>query len=247
MGNNAKLLLATLFGTLVMIIGVSVFFSNSSQPQIAEPVDEARLMAEATHMRGPANSPVTIVEFADYQCPFCAQINPQLKALLARYPEAKFVFRHFPLISIHANAVPAAMAAEAAHAQGKFWEMSDLLYDRQGEWDTLRNADEFFLGLARELQLDEAQFTAAYNDVAIRDRVYADLRLGEEMNVNSTPTFFYNGEPLSGISELEDRLIAEDFSQPSSESEASDASAESAESATNSSQEAEMSVQSDMR
>lgn len=216
MGNNAKLLIATLVGTLLLVVGISVFFSQSGSESAGAPVDPAILVAEATHTKGPENSPVTVVEFADFQCPYCAQRNPEVEAMLAQYPEVRFVYRHFPLISIHANAVASAQAAEAAHDQGKFWEMSDLLYSTQLNWESLRDPKDFFLGLARQLQLDEASFTKAYEDVATRDRIYKDLRLGEEVNVASTPTFFYNGEPLSGLAEVQARLASENFAPDSS-------------------------------
>lgn len=196
MGNNAKLLIATLVGTIVLVVGVSVFFSQPSSSETAGPVDQATLVEGATHTKGPENAPVTIVEFADFECPACAYSAPIVNDMLEGYPNVRFVYRHFPLITIHRNAVASAQAAEASSQQGKFWEMHDALYRTQEEWSGLGDPSEFFLGLARELQLDEAAFQAAYQDEAVENLIYRDLRLGERLKVNSTPTFYYNGEPV---------------------------------------------------
>lgn len=208
MGNNAKLLIATLVGTLVLVVGVSVFFSQGNTTGTAQSVDQATLLDGAEHVKGPQTAKVTIVEFADFQCPACAATEPVLAEILESYPEVRLVFRHFPLLSIHRNALASGQAAEAAAQQGKFWEMHDALYRTQEEWQDDSNPQDAFVALARELQLDETAFIAAYESSATRDKVYEDLRLGENLKVNSTPTLYYNGEPMD-ITSLSVRLSEE--------------------------------------
>src|SRR4051812_7519971 len=110
-------------------------------------------VGERDHVIGPATAPATVVEYGDYECPYCGQAYPIVKALLERLgPQMRFVFRHFPLIQIHPNAEHSAEAAEAAGAQGKFWEMHDTLFQNQ---DALEDDD--LIGYAIELDLDEAR------------------------------------------------------------------------------------------
>jgi protein-disulfide isomerase len=210
MGNNAKLLIATLAGTLLLIIGVSVFFSGSGEGQQRQPVDQAVLLDGATHFKGATAeaAKVTIVEFSDLQCPACANTSPVLQSMVESYPQVRLVYRHFPLMSIHRNAVAAGQAAEAAHEQGKFWEMHDVLFKTQVEWETLSDPSEYFLGLANRISLDQAAFQTAYESPATRELVMKDLRLAEQLKLGSTPSLFYNGEPLD-VTELAIRLAAE--------------------------------------
>lgn len=222
MGNNAKLLIVTLLATFGLIIGVSVIFSRSNTTQVAQPVDQALLTeGEQVHTKGSENPTVTIVEFADFQCPYCAASAPSIDQILAAYPDVQFVFRHYPLLSIHPNALPSARAAEAAGQQGKFWEMHDALYATQEEWADDTDPSGVYTRLAGELNLDLTAFQAAYEDQALRDKVYTDLRLGEKLGVASTPTFYYNGQPMD-LNQMITQLSI-DFSEVSEASEATEA------------------------
>ncbi len=214
MENNAKLLVGTLVGTLLLIIGVSVFFSGSNTSSEQVTVDQTVLLEGATNIKGATGNPieptVTIVEFSDFQCPACASAAPVLSSLVESYPQVQFVYRHFPLISIHRNAIPAGQAAEAAAQQGKFWEMHDALFASQATWSNQSNPTDTFMSLAQDLQLDESAFRAAYESSETREIVMRDLRLAEQLKLGSTPSLYYNGE-LMNLSQVASRLAA-DFS-----------------------------------
>ena len=145
--------------------------------------------------RGPATAPVTIVEFSDFQCPACAAMHPIIEEVVKSYGEkVRFVMRDFPL-SIHANARRAAEAANAAHAQGKFFEYAALLYQRQASLDP-----ESLKKYATELGLDRARFDAALDKGTYAAEVQHDLMDGENYGVDQTPTIFVNGVVLGTLS-----------------------------------------------
>lgn len=147
--------------------------------------------------RGPADAPVTIIEFSDYQCPFCKRAEPTLVQLLKRYPEqVRLVYRHFPLAG-HEQARPAAEAAACAEDQGKFWEYHDLLFESSPDLDA-----DALRELAERAKLDLAAFDACVAAGTHADKVQADFEAGQEAGVNGTPAFFVNGIPLSGARAL---------------------------------------------
>jgi protein-disulfide isomerase len=145
---------------------------------------------------------VTLVAFSEFQCPFCGRVEPTLDQLSRRYGEdLQIVWKHMPL-PFHDRAVPAALAAEAARAQNKFWPMHDRLFTNQ----SALGAEEL-LGHARALGLDVGRFSAALSDPAIQARVDADAKLADSLGVRGTPTFFVNGRRLVGAQPLE-RFVA---------------------------------------
>ena len=147
---------------------------------------------------GPQDAPVTIVEFSDYQCPFCRRAEPTVKQVLARYgDQVRLVFRHYPL-EFHDRAGPAAEAAACADAQGRFWEYHDLLFSGGGEV-----GDEDLERLAGESGLDLALFKTCMAERRYRQTVETDLREGNEAGVDGTPAFFINGIPLTGAQAFE--------------------------------------------
>ena len=117
------------------------------------------------------------------------------------------MYRHFPLLSIHPNAQPSAWASEAAANQGKFWEMHDVLFSRQEEWSSLGDPTEYFMDLAAQLELNVEQFSADMNSAEVKNRVSADLRMAEQLRLNSTPTLFLDGEKMP-INQIESYLEA---------------------------------------
>ena len=155
---------------------------------LVEPVDPER-----DHVRGPAHSPVTVVEYGDFQCPYCGQAEPFVRQLLADELDVRYVWRHLPLRDVHPRAQLAAEAAEAASDQGAFWEMHDLLLDRQ---EALKPED--LLDYARELGLDVPRFAAELRRHAHADRIEADLESADLSGVRGTPTFFVNGRRHHG-------------------------------------------------
>lgn len=146
------------------------------------------------HVRGAADAPVTLVEYGDFECPFCGRAYPELKRVLERVgPRVRFVFRHFPLTEQHPRAQGAAEAAEAAAAQGKFWEMHDLLYQRQAAL-----GDDDLVAYARELGLDADRVERELAAHVHRARVRQDFLSGVESGVSGTPMFFINDRRHEG-------------------------------------------------
>jgi protein-disulfide isomerase len=163
------------------------------------PVAQEVLVKEDSVKDSVPSSSVTLVEFGDFQCPTCAVVAPDVEKIREEYKgKITFVFRYFPLEG-HKNAVPAAIAAEAANQQGKFWLMSDKLYQTQDIWGTVDNPNDLFVGYAKELGLDEGKFKASLNDQQVKDKVNKDKTDGYTAGVNGTPTFYFNGSKLPGV------------------------------------------------
>jgi protein-disulfide isomerase len=141
------------------------------------------------HIQGSADAAVTLVEYGDYECPYCGAAYPIVKEVQSRMGERlRFVFRNFPISTSHPHAEHAAEAAEAAAAQGSFWEMHDVLYENQK-----RLRDEDLRGYAEKLALDVERFDTELADHAHADRVHEDFLTGVRSGVNGTPTFYING------------------------------------------------------
>jgi protein-disulfide isomerase len=152
--------------------------------------------------RGGTAAKVTLVAFSEFQCPFCGRVEPTLAKLSERYgDDLRIVWKHMPL-QFHDRAVPAALAAEAARVQDKFWPMHDRLFAQQGAL-----GQEDLLGYARALGLDLGRFTAALSDPAIKARIDADAKLADTLGVRGTPSFFINGRRLVGAQPV-DRFVA---------------------------------------
>ena len=146
------------------------------------------------HAQGNAAAPVTLVEYGDYECPYCGQAYPIVKRIQARLGDKlRFVFRNFPLAEAHPHATAAAEFAEASALQGKFWEMHDTLYEHQ---DALRSSD--LMAYAQRLHLDTGKLKDALGEGKAAARVKADFRNGVRSGVNGTPTFFINGRRFDG-------------------------------------------------
>jgi protein-disulfide isomerase len=146
------------------------------------------------HIQGPANAPFKLVEYGDYQCPYCGEAHAVVKEIQERLGDQLcFAYRNFPLVEIHPYAEHAAEAAEAAAAQGRFWEMHAALFENQNALE-----DEDLAEYATELGLDAKKLIAEVRSGAHAARIQKDLRSGEQNGVNGTPTFFVNGEPFDG-------------------------------------------------
>lgn len=144
--------------------------------------------------QGPANAPVTLVEFSDFHCPFCSKVEASVNDVMKNYAgKVRRVWRHYPL-SFHAGADQTAEASECAAEQGKFWEYHDKLFEKTGTF----KGDDAFIGLAKELKLDEKKFTDCVKSRKYKDVVLNDSKKGSSVGVNGTPHFFINGKPLSG-------------------------------------------------
>ena len=142
------------------------------------------------HAQGPASAPLTLVEFGDYQCPYCGAAYPVVKRLQAAFgKKLRFVFRNFPLTQAHPYALIAAETAEAAALQGKFWEMHDLIFERQALLEP-----DMLPVWAKEAGLDLDQFGTAIRHGDIAKRIKEDRMSGIQSGVNGTPCFFINGQ-----------------------------------------------------
>ena len=156
------------------------------------------------HIQGPAEAAVTLVEYGDYECPYCGAAYPIIKQVQARMGERlRFVFRNFPITTSHPHAEQAAEAAEAAAAQGRFWPMHDLLYENQG-----RLRDQDLRAYAERLGLGLELFDQELADHVHAERVREDFMSGVRSGVNGTPTFYINGVRHDGSYELEALLAA---------------------------------------
>ncbi len=157
--------------------------NKAHKPELASPV------STVDHVLGPAHAPVTIVEYGDFECPTCKQAAQAIKLLLERFVnQVRVIYRHFPIDAAHSHALLAAQAAEAAGAQGKFWQMHDLLFDNQ-----LHLQPHHLRGYAEQLQLDMARYTAEMDDEIYLQRVRENTDSGRRSHIRSAPAFFING------------------------------------------------------
>ncbi len=144
------------------------------------------------HVRGNPNAGIVLVEYADFECPYCGMAYPYVKRVGQRFHEVLAeIFRPFPLTQIHPHAMDAAKAAEAAGLQGKFWEMHDVLFENQRRLD-----DSALLEYAKAIGLDTERFTRDFTGPEVIDRIERSVQRGLEEGVRGTPAFFLNGTPL---------------------------------------------------
>jgi protein-disulfide isomerase len=173
------------------------------------PAIRVEVSTDGAPIRGAADAPVTIVEFSDFECPFCKQTRPTLKQLLERYPgKVRLAYRDFPLDSIHPQARRAAEAARCASDQGKFWEYHDVLFTQSPQL-----AFEDLRRYAGQLGLDVAKFESCLAAGVHKAAVQRDLDEGNRLGITGTPAFFINGRTLSGAQPLEafTRLIDQEL------------------------------------
>ncbi len=149
-------------------------------------------------VQGPANAPITIIEFSDFQCPFCKRVVPTVKDLLKKYEgKVRFAFRQHPL-PMHQHSMSAAKAALAANAQGKFWAMHDALFDNQQDL-----SDEGILKIAQKVGLNMAKFKSDWKSTKFDTQIQQDGNFAEQHGAGGTPAFFINGVPVKGARPLE--------------------------------------------
>ena len=147
-------------------------------------------VSSSDHSQGPADAPVTLVEYGDYQCPYCGEAYDVIKQLQARFGnKLRFVFRNFPIVEAHPQAAAAAITAEYAGSHGKFWQAHDALYENQGQL-----GEAFYAELMRSLGLDVAGLQRAFDSGEFNERIQADIDGGLRSGVNGTPGLFINGQ-----------------------------------------------------
>lgn len=166
--------------------------------RLQRPVDES------DHVLGPQSAPATLVEYGDYECPYCRQLHPMIKEIMRRAEGLHFVYRHFPLRNVHPFAVKAAEAAEAASAQGRFWEMHDVLFEQDQLLD-----DERLARSARKAGLEMESYTKEMAEGVYSGKVEEDFKSAlYEDGVTGTPTLYLNGVRFSNIQSLDALLQA---------------------------------------
>jgi protein-disulfide isomerase len=203
--NTKRIIFWTIFVVIFALIiwGLIVAMHNDSSLLTAKGIPMP--VSTTENIRGPENAPVTLIEYADYQCPACRTYHPIVeKLLIEASTTVRFVARHFPLAG-HRNAVVAARAAEAAGKQGKYWDMASLLFDNQPAWAKLTNsqASDIFKGYAERLGLNIVTYEADMASDEVDAKIDADKADGTKIGVNSTPTFFINGVAISSPSSYE--------------------------------------------
>jgi protein-disulfide isomerase len=229
---------------LIILVGVAAFFAGSyttnlNSSQISEedldkalaklelkllqnklptqqPSAPVKISIDDDPIIGDPDAPITIVEFSDFQCPFCARFNAQtLPLILEEYIEqgkVKLVFRDFPIQSIHPNALPASVAAECANEQDKFKEMHDVLFEKQNEWNKVETSEalSFFVQYATDMQLDQDTFESCLSSGKYIEEIKNDLDDGRDYGVSGTPGFFVGNDEI-GYVELKGAQPFESF------------------------------------
>lgn len=198
-----------IFGAvIVLLLGGLVLWSRLSNPSIdVSSVDANAVIAAseqngqiADHVFGKADSKVVLIEYGDFQCPSCGNAHPQIKEVTEEYDDrVAFIFRNFPLTTIHPNARAASAAVEAAGLQGKYWEMHNLVFESQSAWQGLTGTarTDAFIGYAQGLSLDISKFTTDLSSDSVNQKISFDQAIAKKLGINATPTFYLNGEKLN--------------------------------------------------
>lgn len=200
-----KAFIGIVLATLLLLFGgVYLFSRGGSSPTNEKKINETLLVPAGEYKYTNKETPLTLVEFGDYQCPACGSYHPVVKQLLSDYSDKlNFVFRNFPL-SQHQNALISSYAAEAAGLQGKYWEMHNKIYETQNTWSTSSDAKSIFDGYAKELGLDLTKFNTDITSATVKDKVQKDVSDGNAIGINSTPTFFLNGVQIKLVGSYSD-------------------------------------------
>ncbi len=183
-------------GIILVFVGVVALTGNKT----AAPGSKSGTLTQ--HVEGNGKSGVTLVEYGDYQCPYCQQYYPIVKQVEAEFnDQIKLQFRNFPLVSLHHNAFAAARAAEAAALQNKFWEMHDVLYENNDPngasgWVAATDPNTYFDQFATQIGLNLTKFKADFSSSQVNDLINADEAEGNKLGVTGTPTFFLNGKQI---------------------------------------------------
>lgn len=189
----------------LLLLGGAVFFLSRNQVTTPKENTSEILVRPDSYKASTPSATLTLVEFADYQCPTCGAYYLIVKQLQSEFSQnLNFVFRNFPLTNIHKNAYLAAQAAAAAGLQNKYWLMHDKLFETQKDWSEVDNARDIFVEYAKVLGLNIDQFKKDLDSTVVQDHINQDLRDGNSLGVNATPTFYLNGEKIPNLLSLDD-------------------------------------------
>ncbi len=209
---NIKRFLSWLVFIIVIVLivwGMIAASQKATKQEASLPIPNE--ISSSDWVKGNKDSSVILVEYSDFQCPACVAYFPMIERVVGEASTTiKFVYRHFPLTQ-HVNAVPAAQAAEAAGKQGKFWEMYEQIFTTHTEWETSSMVDKIFYDYATKMGLDMDKFDTDYKSKEVIDKINNDLKSGLRAGINSTPTFYLNGNKISNPQSYEDfkKLIDE--------------------------------------
>ncbi len=200
---------------IAALVGVFAFTKEKAATPGTDTAQNSSQVGSRTVGEGTGG--VTLVEYGDFECPACKSYYPIIQEIKKSYgDQIKFQFRHFPLVQIHQNAMLGSRAAEAANNQGKFFEMHDLLYENQDTWSKTTSPNSVLETFAKQLNLDVEKFKADMSSEATLKTINADIKTGQALGANSTPTFVINGkkidknpQSLEDFKKLIDEALAE--------------------------------------
>jgi protein-disulfide isomerase len=200
MANEKKSRIGFWSGIIAILVVVTLLvISIANKSDNGVPVTgELIKVQDSDQAKGSRGSSLVLIEYSDFQCPFCKTYSIFSAKLAEEFADDMVVvFRHFPLDSIHSNARLAAEAAEAAGAQDKFWPMHDLLFEKQTEWSDLNDPTNTFVSYAATLELNVEQFETDLNSQVVKNKVKNDYFGGDDLGIQGTPTFILNGEKIN--------------------------------------------------
>ncbi len=192
---------------VVLLLGGLVVWTRTTNPPVDVSNVNANIILDATeasgnigdHVLGKEDSKVILIEYGDFQCPSCGSAHPNVVSLMEEYGDrVAFVFRNFPLVSIHPNARAAAAAAEAAGLQDKYWDMHNWIFENQSSWSSLDSSQrtEAFISYAEQFGLNAETFTTDLASSNVNRKISFDQALGSKKGADATPAFYLNGEKL---------------------------------------------------
>lgn len=182
---------------IVLIVVGAIFISNSKDK------DDTAAVVGSNNWSGAEKGIVTMTEYADFQCPACGGFYPIIKQVKEQFnDQVRFEFKNFPLVQIHPNTTAAHRAAQAAALQGKFWAMHDVIYENQKSWSDSTSPAAIFEQYARQTGLDMDKYVIDVNSSAVLAVINKDVDDGKSKGVNSTPTFFIDGEKIDDLSTI---------------------------------------------
>lgn len=198
---------------IVVVFGGLILLSRSNQIDVTGINKDTVTTASskngniADHVYGKASSPVVLIEYGDFQCPYCGETFPSINKVTQKYKDQiAFIFRNFPLTSSHPNALFAAAAAEAAGLQHKYWDYYNIVYSSQSDWENLTGSqrDDKFISYAKQLNLNISTFKNDLSSKRVNQKILFDQALGKSANISGTPTLFLNGQKIDDdtLSEL---------------------------------------------
>lgn len=194
---------AVIAAIILIFVGIFVFTGNKDSKDSKSGSSKSGTVSNNTIGKG--STGVVLLEYGDFQCPYCGQYYPIVKQVQEKYnDQITLRFMHFPITSAHQNAFAAARAAEAAGKQGKFWEMYDQLYSNQTAWSSASDPATAFQTYARLIGIDATKFKQDYASSVVNDTINADMASGTDKGVTGTPTFYLDGKKIEVTQSVDD-------------------------------------------